>query len=277
LLWWFRWPAHPWNSYSSSIDFTHALAYLEGLRKSCPERVTVQHLLVAAVARLLWEFPEANARAVGTRLELLDSVGVLIPIVMKDETSGQQKDLSVLLLERVERMTLRGIAAKMNHAVPREREGQKQHPAIRAFTWVAERLPDPVLHGGLSLAERLGTQRHVARLIHHLVPASTGITNVGAAMTRDATGPLLNMRGAHAGMPDRLLHVGTSWVVFGVQDEVVAVDGRPEVRPMLPIVLVCDHRVVDGVPAGHLLKRFAELLHAPEIIFGPMAEYPLDE
>ena len=54
-----------------------------------------------------------------------------------------------------------------------------------------------------------------------------------------------------------------------VQDEVIPVDGRPEVRPVLPVILVFDHRLFDGVMASRLLTRFASMLQDPASVFGP--------
>jgi len=48
-----------------------------------------------------------------------------------------------------------------------------------------------------------------------------------------------------------ILAVGT------IADRVVAVDGRPMVRPMLTLTLSCDHRVVDGARAAEFLLDLA--------------------
>jgi pyruvate dehydrogenase E2 component (dihydrolipoamide acetyltransferase) len=45
-----------------------------------------------------------------------------------------------------------------------------------------------------------------------------------------------------------------------VADRVVAVEGRPAVRPMLALALSCDHRLVDGARAARFLSELAERL-----------------
>ncbi len=57
--------------------------------------------------------------------------------------------------------------------------------------------------------------------------------------------------------------------MFPLQDEVVPVDGKPEVRTMLPMLYVFDHRLFDGVLAGKILTRLFEVLQSPEAHFGP--------
>lgn len=45
-----------------------------------------------------------------------------------------------------------------------------------------------------------------------------------------------------------------------IADRVVAVNGQPEVRPMMTLTLSCDHRVVDGAQAALFLKALAETI-----------------
>lgn len=48
-----------------------------------------------------------------------------------------------------------------------------------------------------------------------------------------------------------------------ITDRVVAVDGRPAVRPMLTMTLSCDHRVVDGARAARFLDDLAHMIEEP--------------
>jgi pyruvate dehydrogenase E2 component (dihydrolipoamide acetyltransferase) len=48
-----------------------------------------------------------------------------------------------------------------------------------------------------------------------------------------------------------------------VADRVVAVDGRPAVRPRMSLTLSCDHRVLDGVRAARFLETLAEVAEEP--------------
>jgi pyruvate dehydrogenase E2 component (dihydrolipoamide acetyltransferase) len=52
--------------------------------------------------------------------------------------------------------------------------------------------------------------------------------------------------------------------VGGIADRVVAVDGKPAVRPMLTLTISCDHRVADGARAAMFLKDLAETLGEPQ-------------
>jgi pyruvate dehydrogenase E2 component (dihydrolipoamide acetyltransferase) len=48
-----------------------------------------------------------------------------------------------------------------------------------------------------------------------------------------------------------------------ITDRVVAVEGRPEIRPMMTLTLSCDHRVVDGAQAALFLQDLAENIREP--------------
>jgi pyruvate dehydrogenase E2 component (dihydrolipoamide acetyltransferase) len=48
-----------------------------------------------------------------------------------------------------------------------------------------------------------------------------------------------------------------------IADRVVAVDGKPAVRPMMVLTLSCDHRVIDGAGAAQFLKDLAEAISDP--------------
>ncbi len=51
--------------------------------------------------------------------------------------------------------------------------------------------------------------------------------------------------------------------VGAIADRVVAVDGKPAVRPMMTLTLSCDHRVADGARAAMFLEDLAAAIQAP--------------
>jgi pyruvate dehydrogenase E2 component (dihydrolipoyllysine-residue acetyltransferase) len=51
-----------------------------------------------------------------------------------------------------------------------------------------------------------------------------------------------------------------------IADRVVAVDGKPTVRPMISLTLSCDHRVFDGARAALFLNDLSAAILAPETL-----------
>jgi len=56
--------------------------------------------------------------------------------------------------------------------------------------------------------------------------------------------------------------------VGGIADRVVAIDGKPSVRPMMTLTISCDHRVADGARAAMFLSGLAQALSAPARFLG---------
>jgi pyruvate dehydrogenase E2 component (dihydrolipoamide acetyltransferase) len=52
--------------------------------------------------------------------------------------------------------------------------------------------------------------------------------------------------------------------VGGIADRVVAVEGKPAIRPMMTLTISCDHRVADGAKAAMFLSDLAQALQDPE-------------
>ena len=52
--------------------------------------------------------------------------------------------------------------------------------------------------------------------------------------------------------------------VGAIADRVVAIEGKPAVRPMMTLTLSCDHRAADGARAALFLNDLAEALRAPQ-------------
>ena len=50
---------------------------------------------------------------------------------------------------------------------------------------------------------------------------------------------------------------------LAIEDRPVAVDGRVEVRPILPVTATIDHRFVDGWHIARAMKIFRAYLHSP--------------
>jgi pyruvate dehydrogenase E2 component (dihydrolipoamide acetyltransferase) len=59
------------------------------------------------------------------------------------------------------------------------------------------------------------------------------------------------------------MHVPVLITVGAVTDKVVARDGQPVVRPMLPLGVCLDHRFVDGYQAASMALTFREYLADP--------------
>jgi pyruvate dehydrogenase E2 component (dihydrolipoamide acetyltransferase) len=51
--------------------------------------------------------------------------------------------------------------------------------------------------------------------------------------------------------------------VGSIEDRVVAVDGKPALRPRMELTLTCDHRAVDGATGAEFLRDIKTFLEEP--------------
>lgn len=265
-LWLFSEPASPYVSTNVVVDYAAASAYLSELNAAGEEpRVTVMHLFTAAVSRVLREFPAANGRVVGKRIELFDSVDIASPVDLLDHDDAGSMELGLVLLHGVDRLSLREIAAKTRKVVGAERSGRPTHPIVRLGLPIAERLPGPVFDLFLDLAGHLAQSRLAAPLVDRFFRVSTIISNPGAAF-RDLRGG--RVLGGAMVPPTRPFALGSVFGLSAIQPEVFVVDGEVAVRPGLPILFIFDHRLFDGVMCSRIFRRLIEILQDPAAHFG---------
>ncbi len=107
----------------------------------------------------------------------------------------------------------------------------------------------------MDLAKEIGTLADKARErtidIENVRGSTFTITNIGSVGGKFAT-PIINYPEA------AILGVGK------IYDAVVAIDGKPAVRKMMPVFLSFDHRVQDGVAAAQFVNTVIEGLQDPE-------------
>ncbi|MCK6525814.1 2-oxo acid dehydrogenase subunit E2 [Myxococcota bacterium] len=272
LMSWFS-GGTPYVSASGVLDFSASRAYLSRLEADHGVKVSVQALVAAALGRVHAEFPQANRRILGGRLYQPPSVGLAMPVNLLGHAGGARMELSMMVMEEVDRKSLRRINDELRGAVKDERRGEPKNPVLRQITALAERLPGPLVHHGFQALSLVLDSPALASLSWRLAPATVGLSNPGAV---HSMGSGILFRAAAAQLPVRPVHVAGLFGVSTVQDEVFAIDGRPEVRPGLPLIYIFDHRLIDGVLAGRVLMRLGELLQHPERHFGAdgLAEPP---
>ncbi|MFT5682165.1 MAG: pyruvate/2-oxoglutarate dehydrogenase complex dihydrolipoamide acyltransferase (E2) component [Myxococcota bacterium] len=265
LLWWFAPPYSPWVSTSVAIDFTDSRSYLARLAEQDGPKVSIQHLLTAAIGRALADFPDANSRVIGGKIVPSDQVAVAMPVNLLGHKGGKDRELSAAIVEHADTRSLRDIADRTRKTIAEERDGRVTNPIGRWLMRGIKHLPGPAIRRSLDLMDRAAQQAPIAERLFAQMPITTGLTNPGATLANQEG---ILFRGAALNLPGRLMHLGTVWAVSAVQDEVIPVNGVPAVRPMLPVVLVFDHRLIDGVRASRLILRLRGVLGDPEEEFG---------
>lgn len=267
LMWWFGWPLSPYVSVNLAIDAQAARDYVARLNAAGVQpRITLQHLFAGAIGRTLGEYPMARSRIRGHRILLDEHVGVAMPVNLFGHEEGAHRELGVVVVEGADHEPLVEIARRTRKVVDSERKGKVANPFLKGILDLAKRADGPLLSKALDGMDRAVRNPRIDAFVHKQLPVTTGLTNPGAAFGQ-VDGLLF--RGAAVSIPTRLVHVATLWGITPIQDEAVVRDGEVVARPMLPVLLVFDHRLMDGVYAGKVVTRFAAILQDPEATFGP--------
>ncbi len=264
LVWWFGPPNNPYVTANFVVDVTHARAWLVRINAQAEPRVSLNHLVAAAIGRTLRAHPYANGRVIGQRIVLHDSVGIAMPVNLLGSAAAD-RELSMTSVERVETLTVRQLAERTSRRLLDERRGQPVHPLIKPIFRIGEAAPHTLFKVALHALDRAANTSYVGDVFYRSMGVTTALSNVGAAIR---PGDGVWFRGADVQLPNRLVQVGTFWGTSVVQDEVVPVDGVPAVRPMLPALFIFDHRLIDGVRAAKVIQSFADVLRDPGAAFG---------
>ena len=266
MLWWFG-RTSPYVSATAALDFGLARDWLAQLNEGLDptERVSINAFMASAIARVLLDHPVANRRIVGSQIFQPPGVGVAMPVSLIGHAGEKRMEVSMMAVRDIQSLSLRDVARISRKDIAVERSGRLTDDYSELLTKVIEATPDVVTRRIWNAMARFNHSPAFAGRVWKMAPVTTAVSNVGS--TYDGT-PGIWFRGASVQLPDRLMHVGTLWGLSGVVDEVVAVDGVPTVRPILPVVLVFDHRLFDGYLASQLFRSLTLIVRDPASVFG---------
>jgi pyruvate dehydrogenase E2 component (dihydrolipoamide acetyltransferase) len=239
-------PSDPSIYGSMDLDATELLAFVERYRARTGQRLTVTHLVSAAVAHAFAKHPQLNAKVrLWGRVERRSTVDLFVSVA----TEGG-KDLSGARIDRADALDLGGLIRAVEGGASRIRKGedesyQKSRDGLRALPWWAVR---PALRA----IDFATNELHVPMPGAPVDPFGTAIvTNVGGFGIDTAFAPFLPM-----GRCAMLLLIGE------VKARPWVVGDRIEPRPVLRLCATFDHRIVDGHGAGLVAKAIREKLDA---------------
>ncbi|MFL6080545.1 MAG: 2-oxo acid dehydrogenase subunit E2 [Ornithinibacter sp.] len=239
------------------IDVTHALAYVDRVRAESGTRVTLTHVVGAALGRALRDVPEIRARVVFGRLLPLDAcdIGFAVDI-------GQGSDLAPVKVPGVDRLSPVEVARAVEAGAARLRRGHDS--AYRRTSRLVRLVPASMMRPVMAASSVVSGGLGRGLVGQPGFPLGTAfVSNVGTLGLDEAfLAPL-----PFARTPVYL-------AVGAVQDRAVVVDGAVVARPVLVLVATADHRVVDGVHAGRMASIVRELLTHPERLDHPCAQTP---
>lgn len=219
----------------AEVDVTAALAHAAEATERSGVRVTLTHVVGAALGRAMRAVPEARARVSLGRVVTTDDCTVAFAV---DVEEGH--DLAPVRVAHCDRLSPVEVARALEHGAARLRRREDAHHdrTNGIIRWV----PTPLMRPAMAVAGSLVGGLGVGAFGQPGRPLGTAfVSNVGSIGLDE--GYLAPAPFARAAV---YLSVGR------VLDRPVAVNGEVVVRPVSVLVATADHRFVDGAHAGRL-------------------------
>jgi pyruvate/2-oxoglutarate dehydrogenase complex dihydrolipoamide acyltransferase (E2) component len=237
----------------ASVDMTHALRYIEYLRATTGEKITITHLVGRAVSLALKEAPDVNGRIFLGKYRSHDSVDMAFLVALEDG-----HDLAKVKLCNVDQKRTVDIARELRQRVLALRDGKddefnRSKPILRLLpTWLIR----PILWSVGYLTGAMGLSIPALGLEKYPFGAAI-VTSVGMLGLDEAFAP-----------PTPFARVPVYIVVPAVKDRVVAEDGQAVIRPYLDLMATIDHRFLDGFRGAVLGKMVRKFFEEPWVADG---------
>jgi pyruvate/2-oxoglutarate dehydrogenase complex dihydrolipoamide acyltransferase (E2) component len=229
------------------VDSTNLLAYRERAR-AAGHRLTATLFVGRALAIALREVPDLNVRIALGRVTPRERVEVFFIATVEGG-----RDLSGVKIADADRKSILEVAAELQDRA-RTLKGGKDKDFARTKS-LMDALPSPLLR--------------IAAQLSSFVTGGLGKDIPALGLKADAFGGAMVSGIGALGLPMGFAPIAWMYrvpmlaLVGEIADKPVAVDGRVEVRPMLPICMTLDHRYMDGWHAAKAFKHFRAYLEAP--------------
>ena len=240
------WPTDPQLYGGMDFEATPILEAIEVIRERTGVRVTATHLVTRCLARSFRETPSMNTRLAWGRFHPRKSVDVFVIVAVGEG------DLSGVKVRRADEKTAAEIAAELEVRVEEARAGRGELDRAKRMM---EILPPRLLGLSLRLSAFLTSNLQLnlrALGMPRDAFGSAMVTNVGTFGISEGWAPL-----------SPIYRVPMIVLVGEIEPRPWAVDGRVEVRPVLPLTATIDHRWVDGAGIAGVVESFKKYLANP--------------
>ncbi|AKT37147.1 2-oxo acid dehydrogenase subunit E2 [Chondromyces crocatus] len=231
-----------------TLDATEAVAYIEHLRRTTGEKVTITHLVGKACGEALRQEPTLNGFIrLGSYIPH-DSVDISFLVAL--EEGG---NLAKAKISHVDQKSVVDVARELRELAGRLHRGgdeafNKTQSPIRALpTWLLR----PLLYSTGLLSASFGVSIPALGLEAFPFGACI-ITSVGMFGLDEGYAP-----------PTPFARVPAYVLVGALRDSPAVVDGQLTVRKQLTITATLDHRFIDGHQAGTLARVVREAFENP--------------
>ncbi len=237
--------------WGTDVDCTGLQAYLRQLNAESSVIVTPAHVLIAATGRALQAHPQFNRRILKRRVWSYRDVNIVMPFRPKT-------GLDVMFFANVDEKSVTAIAAEAwrnSQSVAGDHEGVPQ-PIYMRFPRRLQAVLQRSLHVWLV--------NHVNLKVRGTNNRQRGASTMVNYFGTRAMAPMRSFK------PSRLPYESiTLTVTMGaIEQRPVAVNGEVVIRPIAPIFIRADHRIVDAHEIGAFAETLRKLIGDPACLDG---------
>ncbi|MGB9223190.1 2-oxo acid dehydrogenase subunit E2 [Mycobacterium sp.] len=247
----------PTISATVDIEAPHLLEYIEKVRHATGQHITPVDLVGRAAGKVVEALPGLNGRVVFGSFLPSPTVDCFFVVSLRtDPVAGVEAastDLSGTVVRRINEKPPWVIAKELA-----DRAGRIRHdkdPQFKQMKAMVKGLPPfllrPLMAGVGFVTESLQWPLPFVGLEARPY-GSVLVSNVGTYGLDSAAAPV-----------PPFCKVPITILLGAVTDKVLARDGQPVVRPVLPLTINLDHRFVDGYQAATMARVFREYLDDP--------------
>jgi len=247
------------------IDVAKALEFSAAYSQTRGVRITPSHLVAKAITHCLVVRPELNGMLRGGKVHLRQHVSVFFQVNVPGPAANGSPDdriakatLSGTTVHATDTLSLADIAQAFYRQAAEVK--RRRDPAFGPSLRIVSAIPWAWVRTFLKLAGWLiyGLNLNLGFLGLPRDPfGSVMISNVGGMGIDVAWAPLV----PYSRVP-LLLTLGA------ITDKAVVENGEVKVRPILPIGVTFDHRLIDGVHAAQMSAEFKKCFAEPAKYFG---------
>lgn len=249
-------PTDPTIYGMTDVDVSRLGAWLERKRTETGQRLTYTHAVARAISLVLARHPDLNCIIRRGRIWRRRDVDVFLQVAVPPEDGSrlQGADLSGAMIRRADTKPIETIAAELAAKAAQIRARQDPELArIKSnIAWIPAFVARPLMRLLAWLNHDWGMDLRWIGLPDDPF-GSFMITSLGMHGIRHAFAPMFPNARA----------VGII-LVGGVYEGAVVRDGEVVARPLLPLTLSADHRLIDGLQASVLAASLIDLLENPE-------------
>ena len=229
------------------FDATPLIAFQDAA-KAAGHRITATHFVGRAIATALHEVPDFNVRIRGNKVIPRETVDVFFIAAVEGG-----RELSGVRVDRTDEKSVFEVAVELKERATRMKEGNDEEFAKTKKPIAA--MPRRLLRPSMRFSAWVAGDRNrsIKALGVKASPfGSAMVTSIGMFGIPQGFAPLA-----------RFYKMPLLVLVGEISDKPIAVDGRVEIRPVLPLTATIDHRYADGWHISQLIKPFKAYLEDP--------------